>query len=78
MNYAATRIDLIRVCCSSQGRGPFKGIALEKEAKAMNLKVSTVTHGAEQLSMLHFWRIKQHREVLCFAGGAWVLYGGSL
>ena len=55
-----------------------KALHWKKEAKAMNLKVSTVTHGAEELSMLHFWRIKQHREVLCFAGGAWVLYGGSL
>ena len=39
---------------------PKVGAHWKKEAKAMNLKVSTVTHGAEQLSMLHFWRIKQH------------------
>ena len=38
MNYAATRIDLIRVCCSSQGRGPFKGIALEKGSKGNEFK----------------------------------------
>ena len=44
----------------------------------MNLKVSTVTHGAEQLSKEAAFLVIQTALQGTLQGAAWVLYGGSL
>ena len=43
----------------------------------MNLKVTTVTHGGEQLSKAAFLVIQTALQGT-LQGAAWVLYGGSL